>query len=178
MPAHRLCPHLVGLCLCLLALASIAYSQPAAATEPLKDQIVVGKLQGHIFPSECCWVPLPPSEQLRAMKRAEFPGCSAIGGPVGTFELKEGKLWLTGLLKCSGAFDHRQIYPELASPAFADWLSGTFTVLLGACGYDPHLNGQAYARKQRITVDQGVVNSVTELGGDASCAGRAPAATP
>ena len=82
------------LCLVLACLAG-----PASATQPLKDQIVVGALKGHIFPSDCCWVPLPPSEGLRAMKRAEFPGCSAIGGPVGMFELRDRKLWLTGLFK-------------------------------------------------------------------------------
>jgi hypothetical protein len=159
--------------LCVM-LACVA-AGPASATEPLKDQIVVGALSGHLFPSECCWVPLPPSEQLRAMKRAEFPGCSAIGGPVGMFELRDRKLWLTGLFKCSGAFDHRQVFPELASPAFANWLSGTFTLALGPCGYDVRGGGQAYARKQKITVDQGVVTSVTEQDNDAAFCAKPPA---
>jgi hypothetical protein len=163
---------IAGLCLVLACLAAL----PAAATEPLKDQIVAGALSGHIFPSDCCWVALPPSERLQAMKRAEFPGCTAIGGPVGMFELRDRKLWLTGLFKCSGALDHRTVFPELASPAFASWLSSAFTLALGPCGYNPRLNGSAYARKQRITVEQGVVTSVTELDNDAAiCQGQAAA---
>jgi hypothetical protein len=176
MLPHRLRSRIIGLCLFLLGLASVAASAPASATEPLKDQIVVGALGGHIFPSDCCWVPLPPSERLRAMKHAEFPRCSAIGGPVGVFELRDRKLWLTGLFKCSGAFDHREVYPELASPAFASWLSGSFTLALGPCGYDPRTGAEAYARKQRITVEQGVVRSVTEQDNPAgSCQGPAAA---
>ena len=67
------------------------------------------------------------------------------------------------------------MYPELASPAFASWLSGTFKLALGPCGYDPRAGIEAYASMQRITVEQGVVTSVTELdNNDARC--PAPAA--
>lgn len=170
MAIHLLRKHLGRSSLLLSCLASIA---PASATEPLHDQIVVGSLSGHIFPSECCWMPLPPSDKLAAMKRAEFPGCSAIGGPVGVFEYRDRKLWLTSLYKCSGAFDHRQVYPALASPAFADWLSGSYTLALGPCGHDPRLGRQAYAHKQKITVVNGVVTAMSQQDDDgAFCAAQ------
>jgi len=170
MILHLFHKHFGRICLLLSCFASIA---PASATEPLHDQIVVGALSGHIFPSECCWMPLPPSEKLSAMKRAEFVGCSAIGGPVGVFEYRDRKLWLTGLSKCSGEIDHRQVYPELASPAFANWLSGTFTLTLGPCGYNRQANREAFARRQTITVDKGVVTSTTDQDNDAAyCAAK------
>ena len=157
----------------LPGLALVAPMTQASATGPLHDQIVFGSLSGHIFPSECCWMPLPPSDKLSATKRAEFGGCTAIGGPVGIFEYRDRKLWLTGLYKCSGAFDHRQLFPQLASPAFADWVSGNYTLALGPCGHDPRMQRSAYARKLSITVEKGSITSMSDQDNDAAfCAAQ------
>ena len=110
----------------------------ALATEPLHDQYVVGAETGWIFPSECCWMKLPPSDRLIAMRRAEV-GCSAIGGPVGKFKLESGKLWLTGLHKCGGDVYLSEVYPDFKSATLANWLTGTFTAQIGLLCYDKHV---------------------------------------
>lgn len=158
MPFHPPASHFSRICLLLLLLVGAA---PASATPPLRDRIVIDEHRGRIFPSECCWMPLPPSERLRAMKRAET-NCSAIGGPVGVFEVRDRKLWLIGLHKCSGTVDLRAIYPELAGPALASWLSGSFKVVLDQRCSDS-VAGPLDAVEQELQLDQGIVTSVTEL---------------
>ena len=142
-------------------LFSIAIAAPSLATEPLHDQFRTGDQTGWIFPSGCCWVKLPPSELLDEMKRKEMAGCSAIGGPVGKFELVDGKLWLTGLMKCSGDVRLHRVYPELDSPAFANWLSGTFKTRVDFLCYDKTVR-PIYGLEQVLTVEQGVVTAITE----------------
>ncbi|WP_363503838.1 hypothetical protein, partial [Burkholderia sp. LMU1-1-1.1] len=62
--------------LLLMAIICRGDYRRALATEPLHDQYVVGAETGWIFPSECCWMKLPSSDRLIAMRRAEV-GCSA-----------------------------------------------------------------------------------------------------
>jgi hypothetical protein len=158
--------HVSRICRTFILLLCMVIAMPGFATEPLLDQYVAGGLTGHIFPSECCWMKLPQSKRLTEMKKAEW-GCSAIGGPVGTFKLDAEKLWLTGLLKCSGLVDLHEVYPELESPTLADWLSGTFSAQLGFLCHDK--NGQpVYSVKQVLTVEQGVVRSLAETRDDIS----------
>lgn len=130
------------------------------ATEPLYDQYSVDEENGWIFPSECCWMTLPASERLTAMKRAEI-GCSAIGGPVGKFKLESGKLWLTGLHKCGGDVALSEVYPDFESPTLANWLTGTFTAQIGLLCNDMH-EQPIYSLKQVMDVEQGIVKSVSE----------------
>lgn len=110
-----------------LATALLA-AGPSYATEPLHDQLTHGTSSGYIFPATCCWLDLPPSEALFALKRAER--CSAIGGPVGSYRYQDDKLWLVELRRCSGAIPLNQVFPDLESPALAVWLSGDFTARL------------------------------------------------
>lgn len=136
-----------------------------SATEPLMDQYADGARIGRIFPSACCYVELPDNERIWQIRRKEF-GCSAVGGPVGRFRLEDGKLWLTGFMKCSGDIPLQEIYPDLKSPAFAEWLSGTFKTVLD---YRCYANGrQIYAATQELVVEQGVVRSLKETANDLS----------
>ena len=144
----------------------IAIVEKTFATEPLHDQYVLGEKSGRIFPSECCWMSLPPSERLTAMKKAEV-GCSAIGGPVGEFKLQSGKLWLTGLLTCGGEVSLRKVYPDFENPALANWLTGTFKTQVGFLCYDNSAE-PIYSVKQVLTVEEGVVTSLSETKNDTS----------
>jgi hypothetical protein len=147
-----------------LVLALMA-AGPGSATEPLIDQYADGARIGRIFPSSCCYVELPDNERIWKVRRKEF-GCSAIGGPVGRFRLEDGKLWLTGLMKCSGDIPLQEIYPDMKSPAFAEWLSGTFKTVLD---YRCYANGQTiYAATQELVVEKGVVRSLKETANDVS----------
>src|SRR3546814_15829672 len=82
---------------------------------------------GFLFPDKCCWVKLPSSDKLDAAK-LEGTQCSAIGGPVGNFELADGKLLLRSLRACDGDIPLDQIYGEFHGPVVADWVSGKFFV--------------------------------------------------
>jgi hypothetical protein len=136
---------------------------PVSATEPLIDQYADGARIGRIFPSSCCWVELPDNERIWKIRRKEF-GCSAIGGPVGRFRLEDGKLWLTGLMKCGGDIPLQEIYPDMTSPALAEWLSGTFKTVLD---YRCHAGSQSiYAVSQELVVEKGVVRSLKETAND------------
>jgi hypothetical protein len=148
-----------------IGLFCMAAAIPGFATEPLHDQYIVGALEGNIFPSKCCWMELPQSKRLTDM-RMEEP-CSAIGGPVGMFKLDGGRLWLTGLYKCSGRVDLHDIYPNLKSPALADWLSGTFSARLGFLCRDKNAQS-VYSVEQVLIVEKGVVESLTETRNDIS----------
>ena len=145
---------------------SIALGGKAFATEPLHDQYLVGAQSGLIFPSECCWMKLPPSQRLTDMKRAEL-GCSAIGGPVGKFKLESGKLWLTGLLKCGGDVSLREVYPDLEGPALATWLTGTFNTQVEFLCYENPVR-PVYSLQQVLTIEKGIVTSLSETRTDAS----------
>ena len=147
-------------------LICMAIAETTFATEPLLNQYVDGSRTGRIFPSECCWMKLPPSERLTALKRAEL-GCSAIGGPVGKFKLESGKLWLTSLFKCSGEVALQDVFPDLTSPALAQWLTGTFTAQVGLACFDKH-GKRIDSVKQVLTVEQGVVTSLIETKNDTS----------
>jgi hypothetical protein len=142
-----------------LALLCAGLAMPASATPPLQDRFILGSNQGYIVPSACCWMPVPESMRLLELKLNE--ACTAIGGPVGVFEQREGKLWLTGFETCGREIALGEVYAGREEPALADWLSGTFTTRLGvpcrAFGGRPVL-----ALEQKLTVDEGVVTEVTE----------------
>ena len=113
-------------CLGLLA-APLAH-----ATQPLRDLLVIDGRNATLAPPECCWVKMPESARLRDMRKAEMTaGCTAIGGPVGTFELRDRQLLLRNLRTCSGDIPLRDVFPDLTAPAPATWLTGTFTAHLG-----------------------------------------------
>jgi hypothetical protein len=153
--------------LCLMAAA------PVMATEPMTDYFSDGARSGRIFPSACCHVELPDNERIWEIRRRDFHTCSAVGGPVGVFRMEAGKLWLTGLAKCSGEFPLKDMYPGLESPALAAWLTGTFkTVLDPRC----HANGQTrYAVTQELIVEKGIVTSVRETPNDLTACDHVPA---
>src|SRR3546814_18528393 len=90
----------MGKFLKFLLLSCLAGS-PAYATEPLHDLVTMDGKTGFLFPDKCCWVKLPSSDKLDAAK-LEGTQCSAIGGPVGNFELADGKLLLRRLRACDG----------------------------------------------------------------------------
>jgi hypothetical protein len=143
----------------------LLFVAPSSATQPLLNQYTDGVRTGHIFPSGCCWVEIPANERIKEIRRREI-GCSAVGGPVGMFKLEAGKLWLTGLFKCSGEVPLQEVYPDMKSPAFAEWLTGTFKTRLDfkcvAPGGDPYI----YAVTQELIVEKGVVQSVKETQND------------
>lgn len=155
----------------LLALLCVGPVMPASATPPLLDRFVLGANKGFIFPSECCWMPVPDSMRLLELKVKEGSQCSAMGGPVGVFEQRSERLWLTGFETCGRKIPLDEIYPELEAPALAEWLSGTFKTRVGlpcrALGGHPVL-----ALEQELTVSEGVVTSVTEKYLDHSACGN------
>lgn len=138
---------------------------PSFATQPLVDQYSDGARSGHIFPVECCYVELPSNDRIRAMRRAEMPNCSAIGGPVGVFRLEAGKLWLTSLYKCSGTVALNDIYPGMNAPAPATWLTGTFKTVLDIKCHDAGMR-PIHGATQTLIVEKGVVKSLKETPGD------------
>jgi hypothetical protein len=147
-------------------LACLVAAAPGSATEPLTDFYADGARSGRIFPAACCHVELPDNERIWEIRRRDFHTCSAVGGPVGMFRLEGGKLWLTGLFKCSGELKLKEMYPALDGPVVAEWLTGTFkTVLDSRC----HALGQTiYGVRQELIVEKGVVKSVTETPADVS----------
>jgi hypothetical protein len=148
----------------------LMFAAPSSATQPLFDQYTDGARTGHIFPSSCCWVELRDNERIWEIRRRET-GCSAIGGPVGRFKLEAGKLWLTGLMKCSGDVPLQAVYPDMKSPVVAEWLTGTFKTRLD---FQCTVQGvqQVYAVTQELTVDKGVVQSVKETPNDTSACAK------
>jgi hypothetical protein len=160
MTLPHFCTQLQGIVLLVLALMAAG---GALATEPLVDQYADGARVGRIYPSDCCWVELRDNERIWQIRRKEF-GCTALGGPVGRFRLEDGKLWLTGLMKCGGDIPLQEVYPDMKGPAVAEWLSGTFKTVLD---YRCWANGQSvYAASQELVVEKGVVRSLKETAHD------------
>lgn len=151
-------------------LASLALF-PAHATEPLAAIIHIDGEEGAFYPDECCWVEIPRNERLRAAARAE--SCSALGGPVGRFQLWEDHVWLVGLYRCGGDMPLEEIYPEMEGPTLASWLTGRFTARFdrGSCGGDGWLK-PVFFTTHHLVIEQGRVVSVeTETLDPANCAG-------
>jgi hypothetical protein len=158
-------------------LSGLAVAVPGFATEPLTDHYSDGARSGRIFASACCYVELPDNQRIQAIRKRDFLGCTARGGPVGVFRLEDGKLWLTALSRCGGDFPLKEIYPGMAGPVVAQWLSGTFkTVLEPRCW----AAGQTrYAVSQELTVEKGIVTALRETSNDVSaCADVPPIAPP
>lgn len=155
------------------ALTIAAVMAPGAwATEPLHDQLVYDGSKGYIFPAKkCCWLGLPASEVLTAMRREE--NCSAIGGPVGVYRYQNDKLWLVGLYKCSGTVPLEKVFPNLKSPAVAEWLSGDYSARLDwICVGENGFSG-IFARELSLKVEKGAVVSMSEQRYDKSrCRGK------
>jgi hypothetical protein len=125
------------------------------------DRLTVGDRTGILLPASCCWIALPASSRLRALRIAEARGCSAIGGPVGRFAYEGGKLWLTGLERCGGLMPLQEVYPELGERAVADWLSGTFHAKLDwLCSTGDR--GSIFGSELTLTVEYGVVIDLVE----------------
>ena len=84
-----------------------------------------------------------------------------MGGPVGMFKFEAGKLWLTGLSKCSGQIALQEMYPNMTAPVVAEWLTGTFeTFMEFKCS--SVAGPPVYAVTQQLIVEKGVVQSVSE----------------
>lgn len=150
----------------LLALAPATH-----ATQPLADTLVVGKDRGPIHPQNCCWLELPKTQRLVAAKRSE--ACTAIGGPVGRFELIGRQIWLVGLHRCSGEVPLEQIYPEMGRRTHAAWLNGVFFAKLHPLCFTS--DGQpVYRTVLRLNVESGVATTLqrTELD-ESACRGAA-----
>lgn len=141
------------------------------ATEPLSDTLVVDQHSGPFHPQKCCWVELPRTEKLIAAKRAER--CSAIGGPVGRFRLADDKIWLVGLRRCGADMPLSEIYPELANPAVATWLSGVFFVGLDQICVGPQRKRQ-YRIFLRLEIEKGVVTKMQREERDEAICESAP----
>lgn len=156
-----------------LALGLLA-SMPALclATEPLRNPFRVGAHEGFIYPARCCWVDLPESPKLKALMHAQQ--CTAGGGPVGRFEVTDGRIWLTGLRTCSGDIPLRDVYPEMRAPVVATWLEGSFG---GSLDYQCSANAfkNIYRYAVRITVSKGVVTHLQmKSTGAHACADSTP----
>lgn len=140
---------------------------PARATEPLHDELTFGERSGYIFPAQCCWLALPESEALTAMRRAER--CSAIGGPVGRYRYADDKIWLVGLRRCGGPVPLNDVFPELETPAHAVWLSGEFRAKLDwLCRAKD--NSSVFAVELALRIERGnVVSTKTQRHDRSAC---------
>jgi hypothetical protein len=136
-------------------LPGLLATAPALATEPLRDLVTVDGRTGPLLPGECCWVDLPPSERLQAERLAELQ-CSAAGGPVGNFELANGRLSLLSLRGCGGEIPLGEIYPGLRGPVVASWVSGRFLVLLDPVCLDRR-DWTLHRESRVLTIEAGVV---------------------
>jgi len=152
----------------LILLLFISAAPLSAATEPLVDQFSLGERTGVIWPKKCCWVGLPSSEKLREVAIAER--CSAIGGPVGVFHFDHGRLLLTALYRCGGAFPIQDIYPELKSPLVADWVNGLHSARLDWLCRDSS-NRSIYRTELEFQIKEGVVTILSERNNDDSACG-------
>ena len=141
------------------AVLSLFAGTPALclATEPLFSLVRIGEHHGAIYPEECCWMDLPRTQKLRELALAQR--CSAIGGPVGQFEITDGKVWLTALRTCGGEIPLNEVYPEMSGPVVATWLDGRFGAkLVFQCTINSYQ--RVYKHSAKIVVEKGIV---TEL---------------
>jgi hypothetical protein len=115
--------------LCLVILNSLFTPIFAYATEPLLDQVQIGGQYGQLRFSERGWLPLPPSEKLHEIRRAER--CSAFGGPRGIYRLEADHLWLVELYRCRGGIPLGEVYPEVQGPLLAKWITGDLVMDTG-----------------------------------------------
>jgi len=157
-----------------LALGSFSI---CSATEPLHDQLEVGKQSGPFFPDKCCWIDMPKTEKMVEARLAER--CSAIGGPVGHFRLEDNKIWLDKLLVCGGDIPLKKIYPELDSPAHAAWLNGVFFAKIEhACVVraDSSISGlkPLYRTTLRLEVKDGIITRMQRQENDTSICQKTP----
>lgn len=112
----------------LVAMMMCGLYATSKASDPLTDMLAVDERIGVFKPEKGYWVGLPRTERLRALARAQM--CTAIGGPVGQFRLREDEIWLVGLYKCGGDVPLQEVYPDAQGPFMAEWLTGTFFVHL------------------------------------------------
>lgn|GEM_PF-3307841 len=152
----------------VLLVLTAAAALPAAATHPLLDRIVVDDRQGEVFPEACCWMPMPKSERLRELRRAQR--CSAIGGPVGRFRLQADQMLLDGFVTCSGDLPLQTVYPDAPTPMPATWLDGRFTIVLTSrCGSGEPMGGD---ERINLRLVQGrVVERTVQPAAETKCAG-------
>ncbi|MBV1776862.1 hypothetical protein KSF73_14185 [Burkholderiaceae bacterium DAT-1] len=111
-------------------ISAILLCASALATEPLQDQFESFDLKGTIFSEASLSMPVPQSSILLTRRREDR--CSAMGGPVGVFSLRDGALWLVRFRSCgSDEIPLSEIYPDTHDAIKAEWLNGIFTVLAG-----------------------------------------------
>lgn len=140
------------------------------ATEPLVSPIRIGEHEGIVFPEKPGSMDLPRTPALREARLAQR--CSALGGPVGRFEVSDDRIWLVGLYRCGGNFASEEIYPEMRGPVVADWLNGSFKAPLD---FQCHAlwGPRVYKHTARFEVRDGVVSGLRfEANDDSICEGR------
>lgn len=91
--------------------------------------------------------------------------CSAIGGPVGTYEIRGNRLMLLAMRTCGGSIPVQELLPELPSPAPATWVTGKFTVLLDRQCFSPE-GTEIYKTMINLSVADGVILSMREEQGE------------
>ena len=112
-------------------------------------------LEGQKTSMACC-PPLPENEP-RITKSAQTMLSSACWrGYIGTWEIKQGRLFLVGL---SGNYNLGE-----GEPIFADWFSGEITIPEGEIlNYIHGGFATVYEREQRIHIERGVVVKAIEV---------------
>lgn len=149
---------------------TLGFAALCPATEPLTDVLIVGNDSGPFWPEKCCWIDLPKTERLVEARRAEE--CSALGGPVGRFQLEDNKIWLVGLRRCRGDVPLHDIYPELDNPSQATWLNGVLFAKIAPMCITQH-GERLYRTTLRLEVKKGVVTHLQrEEHAEAACRGE------
>lgn len=140
------------------------------ATEPQHDHILVNGQEGLFMPTECCWVPLPETDRIRQLRQEAMKNrCSALGGPVSTYELKNDKLLLRELTTCGRVIPFQAAFPKLNAPVEAVWLSGKFSIhLTRICNDREGVN--VYRTNVTLSVVKGeIVSSMVQTDDESSC---------
>jgi hypothetical protein len=137
-------------------------SRASEATVPLFDRLEVEGQSAMLRDVKGGWLPLPRSERLQELVRAER--CSAIGGPRGKYRISDGKLWLVGLFRCGGNITLESVYGGTGEPMLAEWISGDLVSDRGKplCIRRGFFAPPIYERRMMFRVDRGVVTDLRQ----------------
>ena len=138
----------------------LACASTCGATSTLMDTIEFEGMVGIVSATGGPWLKLLENQKTREIGRQEI--CSAWGAPRGHWRIAEGKLWLVGLLKCSGTIKLENVYGGDGSPIFADWISADLATGQGKALCTPRFTPPGVQELGILfKVERGVVREVS-----------------
>ncbi|MBK9236290.1 MAG: hypothetical protein IPO19_09675 [Rhodoferax sp.] len=133
------------------------------ATPPLMDQLEYESESTSVSVRSGTWMTLPRSQRVNELRLAEVTRCSAIGGPVGRWRIRENRLWLVGLHTCGEKHSLESVYGISGDAVFADWITADLVTHRGKalCG-DSYI-GIVWERDVTLKIEIGVLKEVVEV---------------